>query len=182
MADLCLGCRVTIHQKMVEVFDCSYIAKVNDKKFQHDLIEYTKKTKCCDIENCNHPKIQSDLKIDQAFTVIDDSIKNLFTTYLGTDKFEFTKKNVWSYYASKGSQLQNIVHNHIFKKEKGLQLSAVMYITPTKLGTDFTDFKIKPAINKWYLWHSGLYHQPEDGITPEDRIVLALSSVINICT
>jgi|TARA_B110000444_G_C18459307_1_gene419483 hypothetical protein len=163
---------------MVEVFDCSYISKVNNKQFQKALIKYTKETKCCDAEVCVHPKIQSDLNIDQAFTVIDDSINNLFKNYLQTDKFEFTKKNVWSYYASKGSQLQNVVHNHIFKKERGLQLSAVMYITPTKLGTDFTDFKIKPEINKWYLWHSGLFHHPEDGVTTEDRIVLALSSVV----
>lgn len=167
---------------MVEVFDCSYISKVNNLKFQQKLIKYTKKTKCCDNEACDHPKIQSDLKIDQAFTVIDNSINNLFKTYLGTDNFEFTKKNVWSYYASEGTQLQNIVHNHMFKKEKGLQLSALMYITPTKLGTDFTDFKIKPEINKWYLWHSGLFHHPEDGVTPKDRIVLALSSVVNKCT
>ena len=83
---------------MVEIFDCPYISKINNKKFQQDLIKYTQETKCCDKENCNHPKIQSDLKIDQAFTVIDDSIQNLFTTYLSTDKFEFTKKNVWGYY------------------------------------------------------------------------------------
>ena len=165
---------------MVEVFDCPYISKANNKKFQQDLIKYTQETKCCKEENCNHPKIQSDLKIDQAFSVIDDSINNLFKTYLGTDNFIFTKKNVWGYYASKDSQLQSVVHNHMFKKQKGLQLSAVMYITPTKLGTDFTDFKIKPEINKWYLWHSGLFHKPEDGVTPKDRIVLALSSVISI--
>jgi len=171
-----------MHEKMIEIFDCPYISKVNNKKFQQDLIKYTKETKCCDEEVCTHPKIQSDLKIDQAFTVIDDSIQNLFKTYLGTDKFEFTKKNVWGYYASKGSELASFVHNHIFKKEKGLQLSAVMYITPTKLGTSFANFKIEPEINRWYLWHSGLYHHPEEGVTPEDRIVLALSSVINICT
>ena len=167
-------------KQMVEVFDCPYISKANNKKFQQDLIKYTKETKCCEKENCNHPKIQSDLKINQAFSVIDDSINNLFKTYLGTDNFKFTKKNVWGYYASKDSQLQSVVHNHMFKKQKGLQLSAVMYITPTKLGTDFTDFKIKPEINKWYLWHSGLFHKPEDGVTPKDRIVLALSSVISI--
>tara|TARA_R110002096_G_scaffold8570_2_gene35326 strand:- start:862 stop:1365 length:504 start_codon:yes stop_codon:yes gene_type:complete len=167
---------------MVEVFDCPYISKTNNKQFQQDLIKYTKETKCCDNEVCEHPKIQSDLKIDQAFTVIDDSINNLFKTYLGTDNFEFTKKNVWGYYASKGTQLQNVVHNHMFKKEKGLQLSALMYITPTKLGTDFTDFKINPEINKWYLWHSGLFHSPPNGTTPKDRIVLALSSVVNKCT
>ena len=167
---------------MVEVFDCSYISKTNNKQFQQDLIKYTKETKCCDDEVCKHPKIQSDLKIDQAFTVIDDSINNLFKTYLGTDNFEFTKKNVWGYYASKGTQLQNVVHNHMFKKEKGLQLSALMYITPTKLGTDFTDFKINPEINKWYLWHSGLFHSPPNRTTPKDRIVLALSSVVNKCT
>ena len=69
----------------------------------------------------------------------------------------------------------------MFKKEKGLQLSALMYITPTKLGTDFTDFKINPEINKWYLWHSGLFHSPPNGTTPKDRIVLALSSVVNKC-
>ena len=174
-----MDCQVGTKQ-VVEVFDCHYISKVNNKKFQQDLIKYTKETKCCEKENCNHPKIQSDLKIDQAFSVIDDSINNLFKTYLGTDNFKFTKKNVWGYYASKDSQLQSIVHNHMFKKQKGLQLSAVMYITPTKLGTDFTDFKIKPEINKWYLWHSGLFHKPEDGVTPKDRIVLALSSVISI--
>ena len=167
---------------MVEVFDCPYISKTNNKQFQQDLIKYTKETKCCDNEVCEHPKIQSDLKIDQAFTVIDDSISNLFKTYLGTDNFEFTKKNVWGYYASKGTQLQNVVHNHMFKKEKGLQISALMYITPTKLGTDFTDFKINPEINKWYLWHSGLFHSPPNGTTPKDRIVLALSSVVNKCT
>ena len=154
---------------MVEVFDCSYISKTNNKQFQQDLIKYTKETKCCDNEVCEHPKIQSDLKIDQAFTVIDDSINNLFKTYLGTDNFEFTKKNVWGYYASKGTQLQNVVHNHMFKKEKGLQLSALMY-------------KINPEINKWYLWHSGLFHSPPNGTTPKDRIVLALSSVVNKCT
>ncbi len=167
---------------MFEIFNCNYISKVNNKQFQKDLIEYTKETKCCDKDNCNHPKIQSDLKIDKAFKVIDDSINNLFKSYLGTDKFEFTKKNVWSYYAPKGSQLQNVRHNHMFKKEKGLQLSGLMYVTPTELGTDFENFKIKPEINKWYLWHSGLFHNPEDGVTPKDRIVLALSSVINICT
>jgi hypothetical protein len=164
---------------MVEVFDCPYISKVNNLKFQQDLIKYTKETKCCDEEVCTHPKIQSDLNIDQTFTVIDDSINHLFKTYLETDEYTFTKKNVWAYYAPKNTQLQNVVHNHMFKKEKGLQLSALMYITPTKLGTDFTDFKIKPEINKWYLWHSGLYHHPEDGVTPKDRIVLALSSVVN---
>ena len=63
---------------MVEVFDCPYISKANNKKFQQDLIKYTKETKCCEKENCNHPKIQSDLKINQAFSVIDDSINNLF--------------------------------------------------------------------------------------------------------
>jgi len=174
-----LDCLVGTKQ-MVEVFDCPYISKANNKKFQQDLIKYTKETKCCEEENCNHPKIQSDLKINQAFSVIDDSINNLFKTYLGADNFIFTKKNVWGYYASKDSQLQSVVHNHMFKKQKGLQLSAVMYITPTKLGTDFTDFKIKPEINKWYLWHSGLFHKPEAGVTHKDRIVLAFSSVISI--
>jgi len=164
---------------MVEVFDCPYITKVNNLKFQQDLIKYTKKTKCCDDEVCTHPKIQSDLNIDKAFTVIDDSISNLFKTYLETDEYTFTKKNVWAYYAPKNTQLQNVVHNHMFKKEKGLQLSALMYITPTKLGTDFTDFIIEPEINKWYLWHSGLFHSPPNGTTPKDRIVLALSSVVN---
>jgi hypothetical protein len=164
---------------MVEVFDCPYISKVNNLKFQQDLIKYTKETKCCDNEVCEHPKIQSDLNIDQAFTVIDDSINHLFKTYLETDEYTFTKKNVWAYYAPKNTQLQNVVHNHMFKKEKGLQLSALMYITPTKLGTDFTDFKIEPEINKWYLWHSGLFHSPPNRTTPKDRIVLALSSVVN---
>jgi hypothetical protein len=164
---------------MVEVFDCPYISKVNNLKFQQDLIKYTKETKCCDEEVCTHPKIQSDLNIDQTFTVIDDSINHLFKTYLETDEYTFTKKNVWAYYAPKNTQLQNVVHNHMFKKEKGLQLSALMYITPTKLGTDFTDFKIEPEINKWYLWHSGLFHSPPNGTTPKDRIVLALSSVVN---
>ena len=167
---------------MYEIFDCSYISKINNKQFQKNLIKYTKETKCCDKDNCNHPKIQSDLKIDKAFKVIDDSINNLFKSYLGTDKFEFSKKNVWSYYAPKGSELQNVMHNHMFKKEKGLQLSGLMYVTPTKLGTDFEDFKIKPEINKWYLWHSGLFHYPEKGVTPEDRIVLALATVVNQCT
>ena len=167
---------------MFEIFNCNYISKVNNKQFQKDLIEYTKETKCCDKDNCNHPKIQSDLKIDKAFKVIDDSINNVFKRYLRTDKFEFIKKNVWSYYAPKGSQLQNVLHNHMFKKEKGLQLSGLMYVTPTELGTDFADFRIEPEINKWYLWHSGLFHNPEKGVTPKDRIVLALSSVINICT
>ena len=167
---------------MYKIFDCSYISKVNNKQFQKDLIKYTKETKCCDKDNCKHPKIQSDLKIDKAFKVIDNSINNLFKSYLGTDKFEFTKKNVWSYYAPKGSELQNVIHNHMFKKEKGLQLSGLMYVTPTKLGTDFEDFKIKPEINKWYLWHSGLFHYPEKGVTPEDRIVLALAAVVNQCT
>ena len=164
---------------MIEVFNCPYIAKVNNLKFQQDLIKYTKETKCCDEEVCTHPKIQSDLNIDQAFTVIDDSINHLFKTYLETDEYTFTKKNVWAYYAPKNTQLQNVVHNHMFKKEKGLQLSALMYITPTKLGTDFKDFKIKPEINKWYLWHSGLFHSPPNGTTPKERIVLALSSVVN---
>jgi len=167
---------------MYKIFDCSYISKVNNKQFQKDLIKYTKETKCCDKDNCKHPKIQSDLKIDKAFKVIDNSINNLFKSYLGTDKFEFTKKNVWSYYAPKGSELQNVIHNHMFKKEKGLQLSGLMYVTPTKLGTDFEDFKIKPEINKWYLWHSGLFHYPEKGVTSEDRIVLALAAVVNQCT
>jgi len=166
---------------MIEAFDCSYMSKVNNKQFQKELIDYTKETKCCNKDNCKHPKIQSDLKINKAFKVIDDSINNRLKSYLGTDKFEFKKKNVWSYYAPKDSELQNVVHNHIFKKEKGLQLSGIMYITPTDLGTDFTDFKIKPEINKWYLWHSGLYHHPEEGITPKDRIVLAFAVVINQC-
>ena len=165
---------------MVEVFDCSYISKTNNKQFQQDLIKYTKETKCCDNEVCKHPKIQSDLKIDQAFTVIDDSINNLFKTYLGTDKFEFTKKNVWIYYAPKNTNTKNIKHNHFFSGITNTQVSALMYITPTDLGTDFYNFKIEPEINKWYVWHSGLYHEPEAGITKEDRIVLALSSVISI--
>lgn len=167
---------------MIEIFDCPYISKVNNKQFQQDLINYTKETKCCDMEVCTHPKIQSDLKIDQAFTVIDDSIQNLFKIYLGTDKFEFTKKNVWGFHTPKDSETAGVVHNHMYKKEKGLQLSALMYITPTKLGTSFANFKIEPEVNKWYLWHSGLFHHPEDGITPKDRMVLALATVINRCT
>ena len=163
---------------MVEIFDCPYISKINNKKFQQDLIKYTKETKCCDKDNCEHPKIQSDLKIDKAFQVINDSINELLKNYLQTDKFKFSKKNVWAYYAPKDTRLQNVVHNHIFKKEKGLQLSGLMYITPTQLGTDFAEFKIKPQINKWYVWHSGLFHHPANGITPDDRIVLALATAI----
>lgn len=167
--------------KMIEVFDCPYISKVNNKKFQQDLIKYTLKNKCCSTSpNCIHPEIQSDQKVDEEFSCIKKSINSLFTNYLETKNFKFHKKYVWIYYASKNTNTETFKHNHFFSGITNTQVSALMYITPTDLGTDFYNFKIEPEINKWYVWHSGLYHEPEAGITKEDRIVLALSSVISI--
>lgn len=166
-------------KQMVEVFDCPVISKINNKKFKNKLIEYTLENKCCSIyPTCNHPAIQSDTKADETFSCIRKSINNLFTNYLETKNFNFYKKNVWIYYAPKNTNTKNVKHNHYFSGIANTQISALMYITPTDLGTNFYDFKIKPKINKWYVWHSGLFHEPEDGITQEDRLVIALSSVI----
>ena len=38
--------------------------------------------------------------------------------------------------------------------------------------------KIKPEINKWYVWDSRLYHMPEKGLSKKDRIIIASSVVI----
>jgi len=164
---------------MVEVFDCPIISKINNKTFRNKLIKYTLKNKCCsDYPDCNHPQIQSDLKVDEEFPCIKKSILNLFTNYLETKAPTLTKDI---------AELKEAVLNLEVMPSMRLMMTAgeacerdniVMYITPTDLGTDFYDFKIKPEINKWYVWHSGLFHEPEDGITKEDRLVIALSSVI----
>ena len=163
---------------MYEVYDCPIISKINDNTFKEKLKNYALETKCCEYQGkgCSHPEIQSDDSLHKNFKEISESLYLLYKTYLNRD-FEYSGIVSWSMYTPKNKNTQAKMHNHI-DVHFATHLTSLMYITPTDLGTDFGSFKIKPEINKWYVWDSRIYHMPEKGLSKEDRIIIASSVVI----
>lgn len=163
---------------------------LNNKHLKNELIKYLKENKCCiNYPKCIHPKEQSasdvfeinNKTIKELKEKYYDCIKNLIKNY----KIIYTKS--WIFFSQKNKNLPGIWHKHFdekYKKDYHLQISGLCYITPTNIGTEFRNeffnIEILPKINHWYLWDSFLEHRPKDVVSPENRMVVATATVLEI--
>ena len=148
-------------------------------------IKYLKNNPCCKyFPNCTHPHFQSDPNLwnNSNFYYINKQIFSIiFDHYKKVLKIDC---KMWVYLQNKNSILKEYQwHNHSEGEAKD-QLSFLIYLTKTEIGTLFKInnkiFELKPEINTLYLWDSKYEHTPKIGKHPKDRVVLAGACFINI--
>lgn len=159
---------------MIKKYPCELLNNLNSLKLHKQIKEYIEENPCCAFfPNCGHPKTQSGPFLDRKFSVIKKSLDLSLEKYLNTSLIDIAYRKTWCYYNSNNSTIQEGWHNHLIL-EGVKEISALCYLTKTKLGTLFNDnFRIVPEINTWFIWPSYLEHSPEPGYIDEERIVIA---------
>ena len=130
----------------------------NNKILQKEIIEYTKKNKCCNNDDCVHPKMQSNPTLHNHFKIFQKSI---------TEELNLKINKLWCFYVKQKNKTLETWHTH------DNQISCLMYLSENKLGTKFENFYIKLNINCWLVWKGNLLHTPEPGLVKKDRIIIA---------
>jgi len=150
------------------------------------LKEYIKKNPCCEqFPKCDHPAYQSDSSVFNIKDINIDIIKNNYFNFLlkilNKKSLDVVENKVWAYLTLKNNETKPIWHHH-FAKNNYINVSGLIYLTETKIGTEFKtqflNFETIPYINRWYVWHSSIVHRPKDMISDVDRIVIATSTVL----
>jgi hypothetical protein len=172
---------------MILVFDNF---KIDNKELCTTIKEYINRNHCCDkFPNCTHPKYQSDSFVSR---INDKNIKIIFDDYFNNIKKLLDKNflnvlehKAWAYLYPKNQENGLHWHTHLNEnkhKVEVVNLSGLLYITPTTIGTyfktKFINFEIVPDINRWFLWDSSILHSPKNVLCNEDRIVIATSTVL----
>ena len=134
------------------------INNVNNKNFQKKIKKYIKYNKCCNNINCNHPKFQSNPFLHNEFKIFEESI---------TKELNLKISKLWCFYVKKNNKNLETWHTH------NNEISCLMYLTESNLGTKFENFYIKLNINCWLVWKGNLLHTPEPGLVKKDRIIIA---------
>jgi hypothetical protein len=158
----------------------------NNKNLFLLLKEYIKVNPCCSVfPNCDHPRYQSGPNV---FNIIDKNIDIIKNRYFESLLKIFNKKSLdviqnkaWVYLTLKNEKTKSIWHSHE-EEENTLNISGLLYVTETSIGTEFKTKFIKyetiPHVNRWYLWESSITHRPKDMVSNEDRLVIATSTVL----
>ena len=149
----------------------------------NNVKDYLSLNKCCvNYPKCIHPKIQSNPNIlfDERFKDLLDEVslclKQASNEMLKTENN--TEVTCWAFFQQKGTTNNTEKwHNHLYDDLKN-QISFLIYLTPTDLGTIFiNDYEVKqilvPEMNFIFIWDSKYVHSPALGKINEDRIVLA---------
>tara|TARA_E500000318_G_C3425759_1_gene159091 strand:- start:24 stop:551 length:528 start_codon:yes stop_codon:yes gene_type:complete len=160
----------------IKKFDLNNI--ITNKNLENQSIQYLKKNPCCKaFPNCTHPKYQSDpnLWTNENFYFLNKKIYEIICD--SYNKILNIRCNMWVYYQEKNSILEKPEwHNHVFE-DNDHQLSFLIYLSPTDLGTMFENESkisiITPETNVFYLWNSRINHSPQVGKNNKNRVVLA---------
>ena len=160
----------------IKKFDLNKIIVGNN--LSKKAINYLINNPCCtDFPNCNHPVYQSDplLWKNKEFYFLNKKIYQIICDLY--QNILDLNCQMWVYYQKKNSILKDPEwHNHVIEGG-GHQLSFLIYLNFTELGTIFDfDGKIKsiqPETNVMYLWDSHINHSPQPGKNMEERVVLA---------
>lgn len=151
------------------------------------LKKYIKTNPCCEqFPKCGHPAYQSDSNLfnieNNDIEVIKNNYFNCLLKILNKNKLDVIQNKVWAYLTLKNQNTQSKWHNHIEINNNDINISGLLYITETNVGTEFkTEFlsiEIIPHINRWFLWDSSIIHKPKDMVSKEDRIVIATSTIL----
>lgn len=153
--------------------------------------DFLKKCKCCDnYPNCSHPLHQSgagllfeeNLKhvLDETIFYIQEACKERIDQRFKNKKshFEISLKS-WVFLQEKNVENKSYTwHNHLQEENYEDQVSFIMYLTPTDLGTLYiNDYGVKqlliPETDHIFFWESKYLHSPDIGICNEERIVIA---------
>ena len=59
------------------------------------------------------------------------------------------------------------------------QISGLLYLDKTDIGTEFDEYVISPTMYKWYLWDSNLRHRVIPKVSKNKRYTIATSIGIN---
>jgi hypothetical protein len=159
--------------------------KINNKIILK-LKKYIKKNPCCNTTFCNHPKYQSDTNV---FNIKDKEIDNIKNNYFNFIFKTYNKKisdiienKCWAFITYKNKKINSSWHTHKVEKDT-INISGILYLTNTNLGTifktKFINFEINPHINRWFIWDSSILHTPKEGFVKKDRLILAVTTVLN---
>jgi hypothetical protein len=161
--------------------------KFDNNELFEILKKYIKINPCCELfPKCNHPKYQSDSNLfnieNNNINIIKNNYFNCLLKILNKNKLDIIQNKVWAYLTLKNENTQSEWHNHIEIKNNNINISGLLYITETNVGTEFKtkflNIEIIPHINRWFLWDSSIIHKPKNMISKEDRIVIATSTIL----
>jgi hypothetical protein len=161
--------------------------KFDNNELFKTLKNYIKTNPCCkQFPNCNHPAYQSDSNLFNIKETNIEIIKNNYFNCLGKilnkNKLEVIEHKSWVYLTLKNESTKPKWHTHKEKNNDNINVSGLLYITETNIGTefktDFLNFEIIPHINRWFLWDSSIIHRPKDIVSEEDRIVIATATIL----
>jgi len=165
----------------------------NNKKLIKDIINYQKKFPCCpDFPTCIHPILQTGSQLHHHFPEFGSSYFKNLKKYLKDSKsstndieHRVLEFRMWAFISLANEKPAPIWHHHAKFKDNTLEISSLLYLTDTKIGTMF-DVKylkiyLKPQLNTWFFWPSDLLHCPEiTQINKKTRITIATAIVLDI--
>ena len=163
----------------------------NNEKLHKDIKNYLKTHPCCkDFPTCLHPRFQTAPGLHHNFPQLTSSYFDNLKKYLkdiqpSEDRPEYTVANfrMWAF-ISKEKSTPKYWHQHALSKANTLEISSLMYLTDTEMGTMF-DVKhlkiyLKPQLNTWFFWPSYLWHSAAiTKVSKKDRITIATAIILN---
>ena len=153
--------------------------------FMYKVDQVLETDPCCnDFPNCLHPKVQTSNQLfNKNIKVFDDLKESLIDACKKYFEREVDVGYVvaWAYRNDKGREMRESQWHHHKNEDIDVsnmtELSAIMYMTDTDLGTEIDTehfrLRIKPKLFHWFLWPANLLHRPEPGITNHTRFVIA---------
>lgn len=143
----------------------------NNKDLFLILKKYIKENPCCkEFPNCKHPAYQSDSNLfninNKDMNVIKDNYFNSLLKSLNKNLLNIINNKAWAYLTLKNENTQSEWHNHVIENNNHINISGLLYITKTNIGTEFKtkflNFEIIPYTNRWFLWDSVIIHRPKN--------------------
>ena len=151
------------------------------------LKKYIKTNPCCiKFPNCIHPVYQSDSNLfnikDININIIKNNYFNCLLNNLNKNTLDIIQHKAWAYLTFKNENTKPEWHNHMETNNNNINVSGLLYITETNIGTEFKtrflNFETVPYINRWYMWNSNIVHRPKNMISDKDRIIIATSTIL----
>lgn len=161
--------------------------QLNNKNLSIILQKYIKTNPCCiKFPNCDHPVYQSDSNLFNIKKTDIETIKNNYfnclLNNLNKNTLDIIENKAWAYLTFKNQNTKPVWHNHMETNNNNINISGLLYITETNIGTEFKteflNFEIIPHINRWFLWDSSILHRPKNMLSTENRIVIATSTIL----
>lgn len=169
---------------MIRSFDCKeyFNDTFNEKCIEiiDDMLQYS--ICCYRFPDCEHPTIQSHNSLlnenNEYFKILKNSFLDTLKNYLNED-FKIIYFNHWVYKVEKNQKTSGLWHNHIIDKTCDREISGLLYLSKTDIGTEFDEYIISPSMYKWYLWESNLQHRVLPEVSKDKRYTIATSIGIN---